>query len=74
MAALYELSRVVPGLSGWYIAVAWVALGTLLVAGVDYAALMIDGVMNRETYKAEIVEAIEVERSELLVQVGIRWR
>ena len=31
---------------------------------------MIDEVMNREIYKAEIVETIEEERSELLAQIG----
>ena len=31
---------------------------------------MIDEAMNRETYKAEIVDAIEEERSELLAQLG----
>ncbi len=31
---------------------------------------MIDEATNRETYKAESVDAIEVERSELLAQIG----
>ncbi len=50
--------------------VAGVAAGTAISVGVDYAALMIDEAMNRETYKAEIVQAIEEERSELLAQIG----
>ncbi len=50
--------------------IAGVAAGTAIGVGVDYAALMIDEAMNRETYKAEIVEAIEEERSELLAQIG----
>ncbi len=49
---------------------AGVAAGAAIGVGVDYAALMIDQSMNRETYKAEIVEAIEAERSELLAQLG----
>ena len=50
--------------------VAGIAAGAAIGVGVDYAALMIDEAMNRETYKAEIVEAIEAERSELLSQLG----
>lgn len=50
--------------------VAGIAAGAAIGVGVDYAALMIDEAMNRETYKAEIVDAIEEERSELLAQLG----
>ena len=45
------------------------AAGTAIGVGVDYAALKIDEAQNREAYKAEIVEAIEEERTEALAQL-----
>lgn len=46
-----------------------VAGGTLAAVGVDYALLNIDEMQNRESYKAEIVDAIEEERAEMLALV-----
>ncbi|HIT51223.1 MAG TPA: hypothetical protein IAA95_03305 [Candidatus Aveggerthella excrementigallinarum] len=45
------------------------AAGTLATVGVDYALLNIDEMQNRESYKAEIVDAIEEERAEMLALV-----
>lgn len=50
--------------------VAGVAAGTALGVGVDYVLLNIDEMQNRETYKQEIIAAIEEERAEKLALVG----
>ena len=45
------------------------ATGTAIGVGTDYTLLKIDEAQNRETYKAEIIEGIEEERSEMLALV-----
>ena len=46
-----------------------IAAGAAIGVGVDYGLLMLDEAQNRESYKAEIVEAIEEERAEALAQI-----
>jgi len=46
-----------------------VAAGAAIGVGVDYGLLMLDEAQNRESYKAEIIEAIEEERAEVLAQI-----
>ena len=46
-----------------------VAAGAAIGVGVDYGLLMLDEAQNRESYKAEIIEAIEEERAEALAQI-----
>ena len=46
-----------------------IAAGAAIGVGVDYGLLMLDEAQNRESYKAEIVEAIEEERADLLAQI-----
>ncbi len=46
-----------------------IAAGAAIGVGVDYGLLMLDEAQNRESYKAEIVEAIEEERAEVLAQI-----
>ena len=48
---------------------AGVVAGTAITVGVDYGMLKFDEAQNRETYKAEIVEAIEEERAAMLAAV-----
>ena len=45
------------------------AAGAAIGVGVDYGLLMLDEAQNRESYKAEIIEAIEEERTEALAQI-----
>ena len=45
------------------------AAGAAIGVGVDYGLLMLDEAQNRESYKAEIIEAIEEERAEALAQI-----
>ena len=46
-----------------------IAAGAAIGVGVDYGLLMLDEAQNRESYKAEIIEAIEEERAEALAQI-----
>lgn len=46
-----------------------IAAGAAIGVGVDCGLLMLDEVQNRESYKAEIIEAIEEERAEALAQI-----
>ena len=46
-----------------------IAAGAAIGVGVDYGLLMLDEAQNRESYKAEIIEAIEEERTEALAQI-----
>lgn len=46
-----------------------IAAGAAIGVGVDYGLLMLDEAQNRESYKAEIIEAIEEERADLLAQI-----
>jgi hypothetical protein len=43
-----------------------IAAGTAASVGIDYALLKVDESQNRESYKEQIVQAIEEERSEML--------
>ena len=45
------------------------AAGAAIGVGVDCGLLMLDEAQNRESYKAEIIEAIEEERAEALAQI-----
>ena len=46
-----------------------IAAGAAIGVGVDYGLLMLDEAQNRESYKAEIIEAIEEERAEALAKI-----
>ena len=46
--------------------IAGAAVGTAASVGVDYALLKVDENQNRESYKEQITQAIEEERSEVL--------
>ena len=46
-----------------------IAAGAAIGVGVDCGLLMLDEAQNRESYKAEIIEAIEEERAEALAQI-----
>ncbi len=46
--------------------VAGAAVGTAAGIGVDYALLKVDESQNRDSYKAQIAQAIEDERAEML--------
>ena len=46
-----------------------IAAGAAIGVGVDCGLLMLDEAQNRESYKAEIIEAIEEERADLLAQI-----
>ena len=46
-----------------------IAAGAVIGVGVDYGLLMLDEAQNRESYKAEIIEAIEEERAEALAKI-----
>ena len=46
-----------------------IAAGAAIGVGVDYGLLMLDEAQNRESYRAEIIEAIEEERAEALAQI-----
>ena len=46
-----------------------IAAGAAIGVGIDCGLLMLDEAQNRESYKAEIIEAIEEERAEALAQI-----
>lgn len=46
-----------------------IAAGAAVGAGVDYVLLSMDEAQNRESYRDEIMAAIEEERAELLGMV-----
>ena len=46
-----------------------IAAGAAIGVGVDCGLLMLDEAQNRESYRAEIIEAIEEERAEALAQI-----
>ena len=46
-----------------------IAAGAAIGVGVDCGLLMLDEAQNRESYKAEIIEAIEEERAEALAKI-----
>ena len=49
--------------------IAGIAAGTALGIGVDAAMLAVDEMQNRDTYKQEMVDAIEEERAATLALV-----
>lgn len=61
-AAGAAAGSVVPGIG----TIAGFAAGTAIGVGADYGMLKLDEVQNRETYKQEIIDAIEEQRTEVL--------
>ena len=56
---------VVPGIG----TIAGFVAGTAIGVGADYGMLKLDEVQNRETYKQEIIDTIEEQRTETLALV-----
>lgn len=68
-AAGGAVGGVVGSLVGPVGTVVGIVTGTTIGVGVDYLLLNIDEAQNRESYKAEMVEAIEEERAAMLALV-----